>query len=162
MCINDYISAYVSPVLQQKQGVPLHGTYSRKSLKNARTIQYLPHDFVLGNNNDNDNNDNNNNNNHDNDAIMSAMASKITGVSIVCTTVASGTDQRKHPSFASLVFVRWPVNSSHKWPVTRKMVPFDVVIMILLLLMLLTMMTTTTTTTVYFPTNYKSNTYITA
>ena len=33
----------------------------------------------------------------------------------------------------SLAFVwgihRWPVNSSHKWPVTRKMFPFDDVIM---------------------------------
>ena len=44
-----------------------------------------------------------------------------------------GADQRKHQSSASLAFVwgihRWPVNSSHKGPVTRKMVPFDDVIM---------------------------------
>ena len=44
----------------------------------------------------------------------------------------SGTDQRKHQSSASLAFVRGihrrPVNSPHKWPVTRKMVPFDDVI----------------------------------
>ena len=37
-------------------------------------------------------------------------------------------------SSASLAFVRgihrWPVNSPHKWPVTRKMLPFDDVIMI--------------------------------
>ena len=36
-------------------------------------------------------------------------------------------------SSASLAFVRgihrWPVNSPHKWPVTRKMFPFDDVIM---------------------------------
>ena len=38
-------------------------------------------------------------------------------------------DQRKHQSSASLAFVRgihrWPVNSPHKWPVTRKMLPYD-------------------------------------
>ena len=40
---------------------------------------------------------------------------------------------RKHQSSASLAFVRGihrgPVNSPHKWPVTRKMFPFDDVIM---------------------------------
>ena len=45
----------------------------------------------------------------------------------------SAADQRKHQSSASLAFVRgihrWPVNSPHKWPVTRKMFPFDDVIM---------------------------------
>ena len=45
----------------------------------------------------------------------------------------SGADQRKHRSSASLAFVRGihrgPVNSPHKWPVTRKMFPFDDVIM---------------------------------
>ena len=44
-----------------------------------------------------------------------------------------GTDQRKHQSSTSLAFVRgshrWPVDSPHKWPVTRKMFPFDDVIM---------------------------------
>ena len=44
------------------------------------------------------------------------------------------TDQMKHQSFASLAFTRaiqwWPVNSSHKWPVTPKMCPFDDVIML--------------------------------
>ena len=57
--------------------------------------------------------------------IMSAMATQITGVSIVCAKVRSGTDQRKHQSSTSLTFVReihWrPVDSSHKWPVTWKM-----------------------------------------
>ena len=61
---------------------------------------------------------------------MSAMASQITGVAIVCSTVCSS--QRKHQSSASLAFVRgihrWPVASSHKGPVTRKMFPFDDVI----------------------------------
>ena len=42
-------------------------------------------------------------------------------------------DKRKHQSSASLAFVwgihRSPVNSPHKWPVRRKMFPFDDVIM---------------------------------
>ena len=45
----------------------------------------------------------------------------------------SDADQIKHQSSASLAFVwgihRSPVNSPHKWPVTRKMFPFDDVIM---------------------------------
>ena len=45
----------------------------------------------------------------------------------------SGVDQRKHQSSAPLAFVwgiyRGPVNSPHKWPVTRKMFPFDDVTM---------------------------------
>ena len=60
---------------------------------------------------------------------MSAMASQIIGVSVVCLTVYSGSDQRKHPSSASLALVRgihrWPTNSPRKGPVTRKMSPFD-------------------------------------
>ena len=64
---------------------------------------------------------------------MSAMASQITSLMIVYSTVYSGGDQRKHQSSASLAFVRgihrWPMNSPHKWPVTRKMFPFDDVIM---------------------------------
>ena len=70
---------------------------------------------------------------HYNDVIMSAMVYQITGASIVYSTVISGADQRKHQSSASLAFVRgihrWPVDSSHKGPVTRKMFPFDDVIM---------------------------------
>ena len=65
---------------------------------------------------------------HYSDVIMNAMASQITGVSLVYSTVCSGADQRKHQSSASLAFVRgihrWPVNSPHKGPVTRKMFPF--------------------------------------
>ena len=61
------------------------------------------------------------------------MASQNTSFTIVYSTVYSSTDQRKHQSFASLAFVRgihrWPVNSHHKGPVTRKMFPFDNVIM---------------------------------
>ena len=70
---------------------------------------------------------------HYNDIIMSTMASQITSLTIVYSAVYSGADQRKDQSSASLAFVRgihrWPVNSTHKWPVRRKMLPFDVVIM---------------------------------
>ena len=65
---------------------------------------------------------------------MSAMASQITSLAIVYSTVYSGADQRKHQSSASLAFLwgihRWPVNSSHKGPVTPKLFPFgDVIIL---------------------------------
>ena len=70
---------------------------------------------------------------HYDDVIMSAIASLITSLTIVYSTVYSDVDQRKHQSSASLAFVwvihRGPVNSPHKWPVTRKMFPFDDVIM---------------------------------
>ena len=70
---------------------------------------------------------------HYNDVIMGAIGSHITSLTIVYSTVYSDTDQRKHQSSASLAFVwgihRVPVNSPHKWPVTRKMFPFDDVIM---------------------------------
>ena len=70
---------------------------------------------------------------HYSDIIMSAMASQITGVSIVCSAVCLGGDQRKHQGSASLAFVggihRWPMDSPHKGPVTRKVFPFDDVIM---------------------------------
>ena len=67
---------------------------------------------------------------------MGAMASQITGVSIVYSTVCSGADQQKHQSSVSLAFVRgihrWPVNTRPKGPVTRKiMFPFDDVVMVL-------------------------------
>ena len=39
---------------------------------------------------------------HYNDVIMSAMASQITSVSIVCSTVGSGADQRKYQSSAKM------------------------------------------------------------
>ena len=64
---------------------------------------------------------------------MGAVASQITSLTIVYSTVDSDADQRKHQSSASLAFVRGlhrgPVNSPHKWSVTRKMFPFEVVIM---------------------------------
>ena len=65
---------------------------------------------------------------------MGAMASQIISFTIVYSTVYSDADQRKHQSSASLAFMpgihRWPVNSPRKWPVTRKMFPFDDVIML--------------------------------
>ena len=70
---------------------------------------------------------------HYGDVVMGAIASQITSLTIVYSTVYSDADQRKHQSSASLSFVRGihrgPVNSPHKWPVTRKMFPFDDVIM---------------------------------
>ena len=70
---------------------------------------------------------------HYNDAIMGAIAPQITSFTIVFSIVYLDTDQRKHQSSASLAFVcgihRKPVNSPHKWPVTRKMFPFGDVIM---------------------------------
>ena len=70
---------------------------------------------------------------HYDDVIMSAIASQTTSLTIVYSIVYSDADQRKHQSSASLAFVwefhRGPVNSPHKWSVTRKMFPFDDVIM---------------------------------
>ena len=66
---------------------------------------------------------------HYSDLIMGAIASQITSLTIFYSTVYSDADQRKHQSSTSLAFVRGihrgPVNSPHKWPVTRKMFPFD-------------------------------------
>ena len=70
---------------------------------------------------------------HYGDVVMGTVASQITSLTIVYSTVYSGADQRKHQSSASLAFVRGihrgPVNFPHKWPVTRKMFPFDDIIM---------------------------------
>ena len=64
---------------------------------------------------------------------MGAMASQITSLTFVYSTVWSGADQWKHQSSASLAFRRgihrWQVNSPHKWPVTWKMFPIDDVVM---------------------------------
>ena len=64
---------------------------------------------------------------------MGTLASQITSLTIVYSALYSSADQSKHQSSASLAFVwrihRGPVNSPHKWPVTRKMSPFDDVIM---------------------------------
>ena len=65
---------------------------------------------------------------HYSDVIMSAMASQITGVSIVCSAVCSGADQRKYQSSASLAFVNifrvtgplWGESTGHRWiPLTK-------------------------------------------
>ena len=70
---------------------------------------------------------------HDSGVVMGAKASQITSLAIVYSNDYAGADQRKHQSSASLAFVRgnqrWPVNSPHKWPVTRKSFPFDELIM---------------------------------
>ena len=71
---------------------------------------------------------------HYGDVIMGLIASQITSLTIVYSTVYSDEDQRKHQSPASLAFVRGihrgPVHFPHKWPVTQKMFPFDDVIML--------------------------------
>ena len=69
---------------------------------------------------------------HYSDVLMGVMASQITGVLIICPTVCSGADEK-----ASKLRVtgrceginRWPVDSPHKGPVSRKMFPFDDIIM---------------------------------
>ena len=70
---------------------------------------------------------------HYDDVRMGAIASQITSLTIIYSIVYSDADQRKHQSSASLAFVwgihRGPVNFPHKWPVKRKMFPFDDVIM---------------------------------
>ena len=61
------------------------------------------------------------------DVIIGTIASKNTSLTIVYSAVYSGANQRKYQRSASLAFVwgihRWPVNSPHKWPVTRKLFP---------------------------------------
>ena len=67
------------------------------------------------------------------DVIMNVMFSQIIRVSIVCSSVCSGANQRKHQSSVSLTFVngihRRTVDSPHKGPAMRWMSPFDDVIM---------------------------------
>ena len=66
---------------------------------------------------------------HYSDVIMGAVASQITFLTIVVSTIYSDADQRKHQSSASLAFAReihrGPLNCPNKWPVMRKMFPFD-------------------------------------
>ena len=69
---------------------------------------------------------------HINDVIMGTIASQITSLTIVHSIIYSDGDQGKHQSASSLAFRgihRGPVNFPHKWPVTRKLFPFDDVIM---------------------------------
>ena len=51
---------------------------------------------------------------HYNGVTMSAMASQITSLTIVYSTIYSGADQRKHQSSASLTFV----TGIHRWPMS--------------------------------------------
>ena len=76
---------------------------------------------------------------HYNVVTMGAIATQITSLTIVYSTVYSDAIQRKHQSSASLAFVRGvPVTGEfpvHRWiprtgPVTRKMFPFDDVIIV--------------------------------
>ena len=66
---------------------------------------------------------------------MGAIASQIPSLAIVYSIVYADADQKKYHSSASLAFVwgihQGPVNSPHKWPVTRKMFPFDDVMIFL-------------------------------
>ena len=61
---------------------------------------------------------------HYSDVMISAMASQITSLTIVFSTVNSGAYQRKYQSSVSLAFVRgihrWPRNSPHKRTGKRK------------------------------------------
>ena len=62
---------------------------------------------------------------------MGTIVFQISSLMIVYLTVYSDANQRKHQSSASLAFGhRGPVNSPHKWSVTRKMYPFDDIIML--------------------------------
>ena len=60
---------------------------------------------------------------HCSDAIIGAMASKISSLTGVYSIVYSGAYQRKQQSSASLAVVRGIHRSPHKWPVKRKMLP---------------------------------------
>ena len=69
---------------------------------------------------------------HYSDVITCAMASQITSLSIVHAIVYSGRSKKKlklRVIGLCAEIQRWPVNSPHKWPVKRKMFPFDDVIM---------------------------------
>ena len=55
---------------------------------------------------------------HYNDVIMSTMASQITSLTVVYSTVYSDADQRKHQSSASLAFV-WGIHRDRWIPRTK-------------------------------------------
>ena len=71
---------------------------------------------------------------HYNDVIMSTLMSEITSLTIVYSSVYSDADKKKASKLrvTGLCEGKWPVNSLHKGPVTRKMFPFDDVIMVFL------------------------------
>ena len=66
---------------------------------------------------------------HYHDVIMCVTSSQITSILIVCSTICSGADQRKHQISTSLTFVSGNhqslMDSPHKGPVTGKMFLFD-------------------------------------
>ena len=51
---------------------------------------------------------------HYSDVIMTMMASQITSLTVVYSTVYPGADQRKHQSSASLAFV-WGIHRGRRW-----------------------------------------------
>ena len=131
--IFDYVSAMISVALSTKSfhncdttpsecvsaahytmGFSIRARVSRKSIGSVQNS----YDVIVA---------------HYNAVIMGAMASGITSLPIVYATIKSGADERKHQSSSSLTFWRgihrWPVNSQHKGPVSRKMFSFDDVIM---------------------------------
>ena len=55
---------------------------------------------------------------HYNDAIMTTIASQITSLKVVCSTVYSDADQRKHQSSASLAFM-WGIHLDRWIPRTK-------------------------------------------
>ena len=70
---------------------------------------------------------------HHNYVIMKAMASQITSLTIVYSSVylaqiKENINAPRHWAFVRGIH-RWPVNSPHRGPVTRKMLPFYDVIM---------------------------------
>ena len=69
---------------------------------------------------------------HYNDIIMGAIASQITSLTIVYSTVYSDADKKTSKLRVTGLCAGnspGPMNSPHKWPVTRKMFSFDDVIM---------------------------------
>ena len=66
--------------------------------------------------------------NHYDDVIMSTMASQITSLAVVYSTVSKKTSKLRVTGLC-VGNSPGPVNSPHKGPVTRKMFPFDDVIM---------------------------------
>ena len=117
---NDFCTENISILIQFRLVVVPHGPFDRISaLAQVMVWHFWPsHRRTFASTGINE---------HYSDVIMSAMASQITSVSIVYSSVCSGADHRKHQSSASRVFVRgihrWPVNSPHKGPVTRKVFP---------------------------------------
>ena len=70
---------------------------------------------------------------HYTDVIITTIASQITSFTLVYLIVYSGADKKKTSKLCVTSHCAGkspgPVNSPHKWPVTRKMFPFDDYIM---------------------------------